>query len=66
MHTDYSVSDIAEKLNFKEPTHFNKFFKRETGCTPTEFRQQYLILYDRVSTNLAWLAGILFIFTWLN
>ncbi|MEG7336027.1 AraC family transcriptional regulator [Bacillus sp. 0102A] len=42
MHTDYSISDIAEKLNFKEPTHFNKFFKRETGCTPTEFRQQHL------------------------
>jgi len=42
MHTDYSISDIAEKLNFKEPTHFSKFFKRETGCTPTEFRQQHL------------------------
>ncbi|WP_242270532.1 helix-turn-helix transcriptional regulator [Bacillus cereus group sp. BfR-BA-01425] len=42
MHTDYSISDIAEKLNFKEPTHFSKFFKRETGCTPTEFRQRHL------------------------
>ncbi|KEO76049.1 AraC family transcriptional regulator [Paenibacillus polymyxa] len=42
MHTDYSISDIAEKLNFKEATHFSKFFKRETGCTPAEFRQQHL------------------------
>lgn len=45
MHTDYSISDIAEKLNFKEATHFSKFFKRETGCTPAEFRQQHLENY---------------------
>lgn len=42
VHTDYSISDIAEKLNFKEVTHFSKFFKRETGCTPVEFRQRHL------------------------
>ncbi|AKG37197.1 AraC family transcriptional regulator [Paenibacillus durus] len=42
VHTDYSISDIAEKLNFKEATHFSKFFKRETGCTPAEFRQQLI------------------------
>jgi len=42
MHTDYLVSDIAEKLSFQEATHFSKFFKRETGCTPIEFRKQNL------------------------
>ena len=31
---------MAEKLGFEETTHFTKFFKRETGCTPTEFRQK--------------------------
>ncbi|WDF52810.1 AraC family transcriptional regulator [Paenibacillus sp. KACC 21273] len=31
---------IAEHLNFKEPTHFSKFFKRETGCTASDFREQ--------------------------
>lgn len=41
MHTDSSIYEIAEKLNFKEPTYFSKFFKRETGCTPAEFRQQH-------------------------
>lgn len=42
MHTDYLISDIAEKLNFQETTHFSKFFKRETGHTPIEFRKQNL------------------------
>lgn len=42
MHTDYLISDIAEMLNFQETTHFSKFFKRETGYTPIEFRKQNL------------------------
>ncbi|WP_246563316.1 AraC family transcriptional regulator [Paenibacillus montaniterrae] len=42
MHTDYLISDIAEMLNFQETTHFSKFFKRETGYTPVEFRKQNL------------------------
>lgn len=40
VHTDFPISVIAEKLGFEEATHFSKFFKRETGCTPTEFRQR--------------------------
>ncbi|MGG4132177.1 helix-turn-helix transcriptional regulator [Paenibacillus illinoisensis] len=39
VHTDQTISEISNKLNFKEATHFSKFFKRETGCTPSEFRQ---------------------------
>ena len=41
-HTDFPVGGIAEKLGFQEATHFTKFFKRETGCTPAEFRRQQL------------------------
>lgn len=37
-HTDLLVSVIAERLGFQEPTHFTKFFRRETGCTPSQFR----------------------------
>ena len=37
-HTDMPVGVIAEKLGFQEATHFSKFFKRETCCTPKEFR----------------------------
>uniref|UniRef100_Q46MJ3 Transcriptional regulator, AraC family n=2 Tax=Cupriavidus TaxID=106589 RepID=Q46MJ3_CUPPJ len=39
-HTALSVGAIAEKLGFQEATHFSKFFKRETGCTPREFRDR--------------------------
>ena len=41
-HTDFPVGVIAEKLGFEEATHFTKFFKRETGCTPAKFRRQQL------------------------
>lgn len=39
VHTNLSVALIAEKLGFEETTNFIKFFKRETGCTPAEFRR---------------------------
>jgi AraC-like DNA-binding protein len=37
-HTELPIGAIAEKLGFQEATHFSKFFKRESGCTPREFR----------------------------
>ena len=40
VHTDLTIASIAEKLGFEESTNFSKFFKRETGCTPAEFRQR--------------------------
>lgn len=40
VHTDLSIASIADKLGFEEATNFSKFFKRETGCTPAEFRQR--------------------------
>lgn len=39
-HTDLPIGVIAEKLGFGEATHFTKFFKRETGCTPAEFKRR--------------------------
>jgi len=45
-HTDLSISAMAERLGFEETTHFTKFFKRETGCTPTEFRQKQKIAFS--------------------
>lgn len=41
VHTDRPIFLIAEGLGFEEATNFTKFFKRETGCTPIQFRQQY-------------------------
>lgn len=40
VHTEFPISVIAEKLGFEEATHFSKFFKRESGFTPAEFRRR--------------------------
>ncbi len=39
-HTDLTSAQVAEKLNFKDPAYFNRFFKRETGKTPGAFREE--------------------------
>jgi AraC-like DNA-binding protein len=39
--TDFSVKEIAFKLNFKESAHFVNFFKKQTAETPSEFRKAY-------------------------
>jgi AraC-like DNA-binding protein len=36
--TDASVAAIGRDLGFAEPTNFGRFFARETGLTPGEFR----------------------------
>lgn len=41
VHTDRPIYLIAEGLGFEEATNFAKFFRREAGCTPIAFRQQY-------------------------
>ena len=38
-HTDWSVSDIADRLGFEYATYFHRFFKLHTGSTPLAFRQ---------------------------
>jgi AraC family transcriptional regulator, transcriptional activator of pobA len=42
LHTDLSVSEIAEHLRFNDASYFVKFFKKHTGHTPHQFRQTYL------------------------
>mgnify|MGYP003644233734 CR=1 FL=1 len=34
------IAEIAYRLNFQEPTHFTRFFKKLSGITPNKFRQQ--------------------------
>lgn len=41
VHSDLTVSQIADKLNFADPSYFGRFFKRETGQTPLSFRQDF-------------------------
>jgi AraC-like DNA-binding protein len=36
--TELSNKEIAYKLHFEEPTHFNALFKKGTGFTPVQYR----------------------------
>ncbi|MFH1116673.1 MAG: helix-turn-helix domain-containing protein [Pseudomonadota bacterium] len=38
-YTTLPVALIGDCLGFDEPTNFVKFFKREAGCSPGEFRR---------------------------
>ncbi|GAB4016516.1 helix-turn-helix domain-containing protein [Spirosoma koreense] len=37
-HTDWNIAEIGYSLGFDEPAHFNYFFKKHTGLTPSAFR----------------------------
>lgn len=39
-HTELSVSDIAETLAYPSHSHFAQRFKKQYGCTPSEYREQ--------------------------
>ncbi len=41
-HTSMPIANIADILGFDEATNFVKFFRREAGCPPGEFRQQHI------------------------
>ncbi|MGH8672978.1 MAG: helix-turn-helix domain-containing protein, partial [Burkholderiales bacterium] len=39
-HTIHPIKAIADELGFDEPTNFVKFFRREAGCSPGDFRRR--------------------------
>ncbi len=41
VHSALPVAAIADQLGFDESTNFVKFFKREAGCAPGEFRSRH-------------------------
>lgn len=41
LYTDVSIKVVAYKLGFVEESHFIKFFKRQTGETPLQFRKRH-------------------------
>jgi AraC family transcriptional activator of pobA len=41
LYTDFTVSEIADKLDFKDNSHFSKYFKRNAGNTPIGFRKEH-------------------------
>jgi AraC-like DNA-binding protein/quercetin dioxygenase-like cupin family protein len=42
VHTNLSASEIASQLNFEDQSYFTKFFRRETGITPLQYRSDAL------------------------
>lgn len=38
MHSSLSTKEIAYFLNYQDPSHFSKFFKKRTGKSPSELR----------------------------
>lgn len=44
-HTDNALKDIAFNLGFSDASYFNRFFKRETGATPAEYRTDVRKMY---------------------
>lgn len=38
-YTDLKIKEIAFRLGFDDPSYFVKFFKRQTGILPAEFRE---------------------------
>jgi AraC-like DNA-binding protein len=40
IHNELSAKEIGYFLNFEDPSHFIKFFKKGTGTTPLAFREE--------------------------
>ncbi|HLP11849.1 MAG TPA: helix-turn-helix transcriptional regulator [Flavobacteriales bacterium] len=38
-HSDLTTKEIAYFLNYQDPAHFSKFFKTQTGQSPSDFRE---------------------------
>jgi len=43
VHTDLSISSIASELNYSDNSYFTRFFKKECGVTPDQYRQKIKI-----------------------
>ncbi len=39
LYTDQNLTEITFELGFSDPSHFNKFFKRQTGVLPSIYRK---------------------------
>ncbi|MES2269068.1 MAG: helix-turn-helix domain-containing protein [Bacteroidota bacterium] len=39
-NTSCSISEISYRLTFQDPTNFTKYFKKNTGFSPKQYREQ--------------------------
>lgn len=40
MHTDQSIKEMARDLRFDDTSYFCRFFRKQTGCSPQEYRNR--------------------------
>ncbi len=40
LHTNLTVTEISMHMNFPDQSYFTKFFKKQTGITPLQFRKE--------------------------
>ena len=46
VYTNLTIKTVAEMLGFADPAYFTRFFKRQAGLSPKEFRQQLVVLTE--------------------
>lgn len=46
VESDKNVSEIAFQVGFNSPNHFNRIFKNQARCTPTEYRSAQKATFD--------------------
>ena len=51
--TDQKVAQIAQDVGLSDPRYFNTVFKRQTGVTPTEYREAHSVLREAASLQAA-------------
>ena len=40
MAGNMTIKEIAFRLNFDDPAYFSRFYKKQTGQTPEDFKKQ--------------------------
>lgn len=46
VYTSMTIKTVADALGFSDPAYFTRFFKRQVGIAPKEFRQQLVVMTE--------------------